>query len=696
MRRRICMLIGLLPTGLMACGDSIGHKGAAIDTSVEAGANRGEDSGEVQDLDPEDSGGGDTGGRPESSYTDTDGDGIADEDEAGVDTDGDGIPDDEDLDSDNDGIPDSVEAGDEWLGSAPIDTDGDGIPDFRDIDSDEDGIPDWVESGPDGEHPRDLDGDGIPDYIDIDSDGDGISDEIEWGDDPASPVDTDGDGRPDYADTDSDGDGIEDVWESGTWEPGEEPVDTDGDGVPDYLDDDSDGDGFTDAEEGDVHPGTGEPRDTDGDGTYDFEDTDSDGDGLLDADETALGTDPYDDDTDGDGAPDGLEIAGGTSPTDAGESPTDYIILPTHAPSEEFIFTFTLDVSLVDIAFLLDTTCSMSSTASAVASEYSTIVSELATAIPDAQYGAATFDDYAYGSFGYTSSGDKPFILRKQITDNTAAVQATFSGVSIHYGGDGPESGMEAVYQAASGAGYDQNCSRTYDGGTDVPPFIADPLDAFGGSTEAYDPTVTGGGTIGGFGFRDYALPVIFYATDNYMRDPEAGYGTPGGCPSDAGYSDVVAAVTDIGARLIGLGARTSTPVAQMNTLADATHSLADTDGDGVADDRLVFTWTGSSSSFRSTVVNAIQDLVESVEFSTVELVIDGDTFGFVQDVTPASYTGVSVGSGASVTLDFTIELQALVPAAPDDRIYEIDLYAIGDGAVALSHVHLLILVPGI
>jgi hypothetical protein len=275
-------------------------------------------------------------------------------------------------------------------------------------------------------------------------------------------------------------------------------------------------------------------------------------------------------------------------------------------------------------------------------------------------------------------------------------VQSVLSSIPLHYGGDGPESTMEALYQSASGAGYDQNCSGTYDYSTDIPPFLADPTDVFGGSAEAYDPTVTGGGSIGGFGFRDYALPVIFYATDYDLRDPDAGYGTPGGCPMAAGSSDVVASLADIGGRLIAMAALRTNPLAQMNSLADATGSYADTDGDGVVDDRLVFHWTGGSSSFRSTVVNAIEDLVDSVEFSTVELIIEGDDHGLVRNIDPVSYTGVSVGSGSTMTLDFTITLQALMPAAPDDRIFEIDLYAIGDGTVALAHVHLLILVPGV
>lgn len=637
-------------------------------------------------------GGIDTGS--EEGWPDADGDSIADEDESEGDSDGDGIPDYLDEDSDNDGIPDAIEAGDPWTGSDPIDTDGDGTPDYLDLDSDGDGIPDSAEGGSDPAHPRDSDGDGIPDFIDVDSDGDGISDAVEWGD-GMLPVDSDEDGIPDYVDRDSDGDGIGDTWESGTTDPTSPPADTDGDGIPDYLDDDSDGDGISDTEEGDVPGPVAEPRDSDGDGAYDFADSDSDGDGLEDGEELEMGTDPFDPDTDGDGTTDGLEVEAGTSPTDPSSTTSDYITLESHGPSVLLTRTFTLTVSQVDVAFLVDTTGSMGGTVSAVSSEFSNIVAELASVIPDAEYGSATFDDYAYGGYGYTSSGDKPFILRKQITSDVGAIQSTLLSTPLHYGGDGPESGMEGVYQAASGAGYDQDCNGSYSSGTDVPPFMASSTDLFSGAVEGYNASVPGGGSIGGFGFRDFALPVIFYVTDNAMRDPEAGYGTPGGCPIDAGKSDVISAVNDIGARLIGMGV-SGASAGQMNELADGTGSYADTDGDGLVDDRLVFSWYGSSASFRTTIVNAIQDLVHSVEFSTVEMIASDDAWGFVQSFEPTSYSEVHISSGDEVTLDFTVELQATLPPSMDDRIFHLELLLLGDGAVSLGILDLLILVPGL
>jgi hypothetical protein len=528
--------------------------------------------------------------------------------------------------------------------------------------------------------------------------------------------DSDGDGEPDYLDTDSDSDGIGDIFESGDGDPDTPPVDTDGDGTPDYLDADSDGDGVPDSVESGVDGTDEEPRDTDGDGRYDFADTDSDDDSLSDWDEINIhGTDPYDADSDGDGFSDGAEISVGTSPTDE-ESVIDgiYVEVPDRAEIEEN-FEFEINIQMGDVAFLLDTTGSMSGTADAMGSEFGAIVSELSPILPDAQYGFATYDDYAYSPYGSVGE-DKPFILRQQITDNTTAVQAELSRIDIHFGSDLPESTMEALYQGATGGGYDQSCSGMYDGTTDVLPFLASSGDPFGGAAgESFSPASSGGGEIGGFGFRDYALPVLVYATDNELRDPDAGYGTPGGCPLDAGYSDVVYAINAIGGYTIGIMTSSSDEgegedegegggededededgaVAQMEALASATGSMADTDGDGAADDLLVFTWTGSSLSFRETVTDAIEDLVNSIHFSRVALEIEGDEWGFIADIEPPYYDDIEPSAGIDV-LDFTIHFEGAVAATTMDQLYSLTLNVIGDDTILLDTMDIIVVVPG-
>jgi hypothetical protein len=641
---------------------------------------------------------GDTGSETTYTYDDADRDGIIDAHDGYEDPDIDGKENFEDTDSDGDGVPDRLESGDADVMTLPIDSDQDGVQDFLDTDSDNNCILDQVEAGDIVGEAVDTDGDGIYDFADTDNDGDGISDIHEIGLDCGIP-DSDGDTIPNYMDIDSDGDGIGDLYEGGTSEWEDDPRDTDMDGTPDYLDADSDGDGVPDSTEGGVEDPSEEPKDTDGDGDYDFADTDSDGDSLSDYDEiNTFGTDPYDADSDGDGFSDGGEVAAGTSPTDEG-SVIDgiYVEVPERTGIEEN-FEFELRIQMGDVAFLLDTTGSMTGTANAMASEFSAIVTSLSSLIPDAEYGFSTYDDYAYASYGSAASGDKPFILHQQITDNNAAVQARLSSVAIHFGADGPESSMEALYQGATGAGYDQNCNSVYDSTTDVLPFLATPDDPYAGSAgQGFSATSSGGGELGGFGFRDYALPVLVYATDNELRDPEAGYGTPGGCPMDAGHSDVVDAINELGGYTVGI--MTSSwggggPLAQMEAIATGTGSMADTDGDGLADDLLVFTWTGSSSDFRETVTEAIEDLINSIHFSSVALEVEGDEWGFVTHIEPEYYDNIEPTAGIDV-LDFTLHFRGVIAATTEDQLYSLTLNVIGDETVLLDTLDIIVVVPG-
>lgn len=645
-------------------------------------------------------GGDDTGGSDavEVQVDDADGDTIIDIHEGTEDPDGDGTPNMNDEDSDDDTIKDFIEAGDNDPLTLPVDSDEDGIDDYLDSDSDNNCISDLDEKRPTGDGPVDTDGDGVRDYADFDNDGDGILDVEEIGSDCGAP-DTDGDGDPNYMDLDSDGDGIYDIYEAGNSEFDPDVADTDGDEIPDYLDTDSDNDGTPDSTESGITEIGGEPRDTDGDGIYDFADTDSDGDALSDWDEANIyGTDPYDPDTDGDGYSDGGEITAGTDPLDVG-SVVDgvYVEVPERTNTEE-VFEFTLEIEMGDVGFLIDTTGSMGGTINAMKSEYSAMVTALSTALPDAEYAVGTYDDYAYGSFGYASSSDKPFYMLQQVTSDTSSVQSALSGISTHFGGDGPESTMEALYQAASGKGYDQDCDQNYDSDTDVRPFLADASDPFNGAGgQHYSSGSPGGGVNGGMGFRDYALPVFVYATDYDLRDPDAGYGTPGGCPLDAGESDVVAALADLNAYAIGIhvSAFTTTPYNQMVQLANASGSYADTDGDGAADDPLAFQWSGSgSATFRTTIVDAIGDLVSSIRFERVNLDIQGDEWGFVTGVSPEYFTDIDPSGGAQ-EIDFTLSFRGVVAATTEDQLYRLTLTVVGDDSVLLDTKDIIVLVPG-
>ena len=290
-----------------------------------------------------------------SIITDSDGDGVSDEQEKedgtdpnNPDTDGDGLTDKQEIDgSENSFDEDGNKTSESGKDGAPTDpnnpdSDGDGLtdgtetqigtdPNNPDTDGDDHNDGDEIKDNKDPKDPNsfpgddtDTDGDGVPDVQEEkdgtdpnnpDTDGDGLTDgeEKEHGTDPKNP-DTDGDGV-------NDGDEVKD---------GTDPKnkDTDGDGLTDGEEKehgtdptkpDTDGDGLKDKEEveGSKNPHKENKSDPEGaPGNTDPTKADTDGDGLSDRTEIEIGTDPNKADTDGDGINDGDEVKNGTNPLD--------------------------------------------------------------------------------------------------------------------------------------------------------------------------------------------------------------------------------------------------------------------------------------------------------------------------------------------------------------------------------------------
>ncbi len=355
---------------------------------------------------------------------------------------------------------------------------------------------------------------------------------------------------------------------------------------------------------------------------------------------------------------------------------------------------FTVEAGLADIAFALDTTSSMSSLALAMATEFGNIVADLDDLFSDATYGVATYDDYAQSPYGARGT-DLPFILRQQQTEDIGVVQRALSSeVSIHYGDDTPESTMEALYQGLTGVGYDQNCNGIYNNDTDVKPFVAAATDLFGGTGgESVDASTLGGGTIGGFGFRENMLPIIVYATDAPLRDADSrDFSTPSTACHTAGHRDVVNAANALNAKLIGIGVNVmsyESTFSQMEALAMETGSYADLDGNGSAEPAVV-TWSGTSAQFREDVVGAITQLVAAMNYEKIELVAADDTVGFVTGIAPEAFYDVQSGD----TVTFTVTLEGVLPSADFEQANQLTFYLIGDETTLLHTYTVTIITP--
>lgn len=442
------------------------------------------------------------------------------------------------------------------------------------------------------------------------------------------------------------------------------------------------------AETGTVDSGCGAQSDVPG--------HDTDGDLLDDAGEIARGTDPCVRDSDGDGLSDGVEVQLGSDPTNPVSKPEgQFAELPLDA-EVALSFEFPLDVRRGDIAILIDTTGSMTPTINAVKAEFTNIVADLGPTLPDAAYGVATFDDYPYGGFGEASRGDLPFILRQQLTTDLPRVQTALNNaVQLHYGADEPESTMEAIYQAATGRGFDQGCDGVYNPQQDVLPFRSDPSDIFGGTSPgASDPSTPGGGGLGGMGFRRGALPILVYATDATLRDPDRGHGVPPACSQPAGGSVVGAALGQMGARVVGVGVNASAAtLQQMTDLANATGSVGDLDGNGTSEP-LVVSWNNSgSASFRQAVTNAVRSLIGAITFREVSLVPDGPGAAFVASIAPPRYDNVEVATSPPLT--FTVTFRGVVSATPQDQVFQVNLKLIAEGSLELGYQTVTLVVPG-
>ncbi|MFH1434197.1 MAG: hypothetical protein ABIJ56_00640 [Pseudomonadota bacterium] len=518
------------------------------------------------------------------SGSDLDFDGIASAHEGAEDFDGDTIPNYRDEDSDGDGISDLIEAGDDDCATRPVDSDGDEYPDFLDLDSDDNGVPDADEGI------LDTDGNGIPDYADPDNDGDRLPDTKEIGDDPAHPLDSDGDTIPNYMDTDSDNDNISDALER--------EIDVDGDGIPAYLDDDSDGDGYLDAEELNAClPESEVPVDTDGDGSPDFLDTDSDNDGLSDAQENVVGSSPCKADTDGDGFDDLAEWAHPTAdPSDPALGiPEDdfYLVLPPGGPLEERDLDFGTDIQVADIFFLVDTTGSMYSEIDQIKATLSSIIiPNIKARIPDSHFGVAWFADFATGSYG--SSSDKAFELLQEMTDNVGLAQTAVNSLPDQMGADWAESQVEALYQSCTGAGL----------GTWVNSYVCP--DGFGAPC-----------------FRFGALPIILLFTDAPMHNGPPGTvgdAYTGIIPAPHEWSDAIAALNDLHAKVIGMDSEGSYGRDAWHDLNETAIATGTVDLDGTP---LVFDIGSSGELLDTSVVDSIETIATKVPFDVDTYVMD-------------------------------------------------------------------------
>ena len=249
-----------------------------------------------------------------------------------------------------------------------------------------------------------------------------------------------------------------------------------------------------------------------------------------------------------------------------------------------------LGTQKVDVFFVCDATGSLENPETGVFPEVIDIVDDLTTAYPDIDwaFGLGRFAEYA--SYQDSSATDRPFILNQPIiADDHSHFEEAITKAGLRnahgYGGDAPETATEALYQIATGAGFDGN-----DDGDTTDSLIDDCYqmqtapgssgDVIAFSEYPEDPEhdiYAAAGTLGGVGFRGGSIAIVIVTTDAgtryepedpavqtvhgvndvlYSRFESGGEGmTPNG--SGAAIVETVDALTALGIRVIGLGDET-------------------------------------------------------------------------------------------------------------------------------------------
>ncbi len=200
-----------------------------------------------------------------------------------------------------------------------------------------------------------------------------------------------------------------------------------------------------------------------------------------------------------------------------------FFILPYQDPAgnQEKPLDFSTTVPALDTFMLMDTTGSMGEEIGNLQTALTGTVIPGVQALADSQFGAGRFDDFPINPYG-SANCDQPFEVLEEITNNVAAVTAAVGSMStggfpVGCGNDGPESMIEAWYQASTGIGLVGPAP------TNVPP---------------------NNSGVGGVGFRQGTMPVILTISDWMSHAP----GEVGNCTSFGTSADYAAPVGTVAA----------------------------------------------------------------------------------------------------------------------------------------------------
>jgi hypothetical protein len=347
-------------------------------------------------------------------------------------------------------------------------------------------------------------------------------------------------------------------------------------------------------------------------------------------------------DASADAAPDAAGIRGEMAVWPEAEQEIE---LPYGGPARSVLLVVTAQPSALDVHLNVDTTSSMRFAIDELQFALkSNVIDRLRAKVKDVAFGVSRYADFPVAPFGFTGSeeervaADQPFVLLSPITTTLDHVIDAVNQLDhpLDIGGDIEEASAEALYQVATGAGYATDTQRYIE----RKPSLA----------------AKGGGTLGGVGFRDYALHVVLHVADSPAHTPSE-YAL-GNLPGLHSLTDASDALHALGARVVTItptdceddACRAGYPYAatraELETLAlNSEASFAADRGrcpTGVAQaavpavmDRcpLVYDVRSDGSGLSRTISDAVIALLEEVRFGEVHADTGNDELHFITGV---------------------------------------------------------------
>jgi hypothetical protein len=347
----------------------------------------------------------------------------------------------------------------------------------------------------------------------------------------------------------------------------------------------------------------------------------------------------------------------------------------------------TMRADTLDLYLLVDTTGSMDTSASSVASAFTASIVPAATAaFADVQFGLGHFNDFPSGGYGDTT--DMPYWHMTDITTSASSVQSgldTLPGnTSWGSGLDAPESNTVALQLTASGDG----------------------ISAGGASIPAR--TCSAPGATGYPCFRANAFPVVMMISDAEWHNGPGGTDAYSFTAPD--YDDAVIAFMTNGMQFLGLHVNNygTGGLSDMNQFGINTGSLDDMGQPFVS--------TGTASTCGSRAASLVSLLGAQARFDVVGHAEDvpgdppsgeRDARLFVQAVTPHSATPPSglpaptfdastfFDARQDTELVFTVALRNDdFPSGSTPVAHRAWIVAMGDGRVEVGRQEIVIVVP--